>query len=139
MRNIEPALGVEHPLADLRVLPAVATGALRAVGVEPRGTLAAALVHAATDVLLACTIAKALPVEANFSAAIQVLDTLAHGQPKEILLAQSKLLAHIAALPAEQASSETDAPSAAVTSQRIGTIAAMIDHQISILLEDEGQ
>lgn len=89
---------------ELAVAPAAASHALLAVGIEPRGVLAGALVHASTDVLLAATIARSLPSGADFLAALSGLQTLSAPQPVPVLRAQVKLLAAIQRLRQESAS-----------------------------------
>ena len=104
------------------------------MGVAPSGLLAGALVHGATDTLLAVTLAKSLPVEADFWVALGALRTLCSPQPLPVLRAQAQLLHVLRALEADPAESEPEtapgAPGRGLVLQRLERLQGFLDDQL---------
>ena len=88
-----------HAFADLRVAPEAALGALRATGTEPSGTLAAAYLLAATDMLLAGALAQAFGPDDDFDGALGLLASRRSPQPLPVLQAQHAIVLALAQLP----------------------------------------
>lgn len=136
MTDVSAAQVGPSPLAQLQIAPAVATLALNAVGIYPHGTLGAALVHAATDILLAVTIARCLPDGGNFEATLQAFPTISTPQPLLVLHVQSKLLMEIENMPLGDVTSGTSpAPGADEVHRRLRRLATLIDGAISSQVE----
>jgi len=126
--------GRSHALAGLVVDTAAATDALRAIGIEPAGMLAAALVHAATDVLIAVCVARTLPPGADFEGALSALDSLTCPQPLPVLRAQVQLLAALRAVPNEPTSVEDrdSAPTGDEIAGRLGRLGEMLEGEVCV-------
>jgi hypothetical protein len=124
----------DHQGTDLVVDVAAATMALRAVGIEPQGMLAAALVHGAADILLADCIARTLPAGCDYFAALGGLTSLVEPQPLPVLQAQVKLLASLRGLLNEPAAAEEVAalaPAAEEVQARLGRLSKNLDEEVA--------
>lgn len=120
---------------DLRLDLDAAAVALVAVGVDPDASeLRDVLVLASADILLAVSIAHALPTNAQFEPALRVLRSLSAPQPVEALEAQDRVLAGLRELaltggalaPALPAASEAGAPPAALVRDRLDRLAKLV-------------
>lgn len=122
-------------LDDLPADPAAAASALTAVGIEPAGLLAGALVHAGTDILLAATVARSLPAGADFRAVAGRLVTLSTPQPLPVLRAQSALLQAILLLQVERPAGVDKAPDSKVVTARLEQVLAAVQAEIEAALD----